>query len=129
MENNGKVFRFAFFSVVALALEKKKRESFYDVRKRLAARVIRGLGEPEYSLPVEDFVGSLTVAYAENLDEAVSLYEESSISQKTTWGKMSEVYKRLPLTHNNPTADNKRRVYELIRDAEIRREQRSAAAD
>ncbi len=87
MENNGKVFRFALFSVVALALEKKKRELFYDVRKRLAARVIRGLREPEYSLPVEDFVGVLTVAYAENLDEAVSLYEESSISQKNDMGQ------------------------------------------
>ncbi|MBQ9758664.1 MAG: hypothetical protein IJW12_02685 [Opitutales bacterium] len=70
----------------------------------------------------------LLAYYPENLDEALALYEESLIPQKTILGKMSDVYKSAHM-HENSCSTDKIRVYNAIREAEARRECEGVATE
>lgn len=97
----------------------QRRENFY------ARRLLRTRDRDNMTTllcAAGDFISLLCNVYPDNMDKAVELYEKSLIPQKTTWGKMSELYYK---KHTNEEGNIHPRlvpVYNAIREAEARRE-------
>lgn len=92
------------------------RAQFYSYRLRI-------LKEKEYVLEnaASDFLKTILVAYPNNIGKALSIYEESLLPQKTTWGKMSDVYKSVYI-RRRADSEGKLCVFNAIREEEFRRE-------
>ena len=112
-----------------LQVSKKNSEECRSAQKRFNAAKLNSKRQKALGRNVADqlrtyirFTDLLLLAYyPENLDKALALYEESLISQKTIWGKMSEVYKSSHMRESSYSAEHIP-VYNAILEAEARRE-------
>lgn len=71
------------------------------------------------------FVDLLLLVYPDDISEAVALYEESLIPEKTIWGKMSDVYRAV---RGKELSETEEQVYTGILEAERRRERQKDSA-
>lgn len=119
-----------------LQVSKKNSEECHSAQKRFNAAKLNSKRQKALGRNVSDqlhtyvrFADLLLLAYyPENVDKALSLYEESLISQKTIWGKMSDVYKSAYM-HGNSSSAEHTRIYNAIREAETRRERNNAKTE
>jgi hypothetical protein len=112
-----------------LTISGKDSEKYRDVQKQFESAKLNSKRQKALGRNIADqlrtyirFMDLLLLAYyPEDLNKALVLYEESLIPQKTIWGKMSEVYKSAHMQGDSYSEDHIR-VYNAIREAEARRE-------
>lgn len=71
-----------------------------------------------------DFVYLLIRAFPDDMDKAVELYEKSLIPQKTSFGKMSERYRREHTRNSENIPPQYLDCYNAILEVEARRERK-----
>ena len=113
------------FSEEDITEQLRRRKNFYARRLRRTRdsdNMTTLLSAAEY------FISLLIYTYPDNMDKAVELYEKSLLPQKTTWGKMSELYYKQHDDKDGNIHPLLVPVYNAIREAETRRERERNAA-
>lgn len=126
MEAEERKLRTQNFSEAYITDQLQRRENFYARRLR---RTRDRDNMTTLLCAAGDFISLLRNVYPDNMDKAVELYEKSLIPQKTTWGKMSELYYKKHADEEGNIHPRLVPVYNAIREAEARREHEGRAEE